>query len=251
MTSSPGAGPAFVAAFGPMHVINLPHRRDRRREFSAQLARIGLSLDHPQVRVHAACRPDTPAGFPSIGARGCFLSHLGLLRGARDAGLDSLVVCEDDLDFAPDFNDRVPTLLPSLTQGDWSLCYAGHAGLSRDLPTGPSPVPPARGVKTTHFMIMRRNFFLPLIPYLEAILTRPPGHPDGGPMHVDGAISRFRADHPDLSTLAVFPPLGLQRPSRTDIHPLRWYDRLPAARYFANLFRRYKQQPRTERTRWQ
>ena len=46
-------------------------------------------------------------------------------------------------------------------------------------------------------------------------------------MHVDGAYSRFRADNPDVRTFVAMPELGYQRPSRTDIHALRWFDRLP------------------------
>ncbi len=60
-------------------------------------------------------------------------------------------------------------------------------------------------------------------------------------MHVDGAFSRFRADHPDVVTLAALPPLGYQRPSRTDIHALRFYDRWPVLRDIVDAFRRMKQ----------
>ena len=166
---------------------------------------------------------------------------------ARDEGLESVIVCEDDLNFSRDFNSRVHSMLADLASNDWGLCYAGHLDLALNLADAISPVPPFRGIMGMHFMIMRRCFFLPFIPYLEAILARPPGHPDGGPMHIDGALSHFRADHPEFKTVAVTPVLGYQRPSRTDIHALRWYDRVPFIRYAAELARRSRSSRRVQR----
>lgn len=241
-TGAEGPGAAFLDALGQMRLINLAHRADRRRECAAELARIGLSLEDARVRLFPAIRPEEPAGFPGIGARGCFLSHLEVLRAARDEGAEGIVVCEDDLDFAADFAARVPALLAQLAATGWDILYAGHhdlpAGLAPDQPGGLVRLAPAQPVRATHFLVFRRAVFAPLIAYLEAILARPPGHPDGGPMHVDGAFSRFRADHPDVITLAALPPLGYQRASRTDIHALRWFDRLPVIRDAAGLARR-------------
>jgi len=44
-------------------------------------------------------------------------------------------------------------------------------------------------------------------------------------MHVDGAYSWFRKDHPELTTLITVPELAFQRSSATDVHARRWYDR--------------------------
>lgn len=79
-----------------------------------------------------------------------------------------------------------------------------------------------------------------LVPYLQAMLERPSGDPAGGPMHVDGAYSWFRRAHPDLRTVLATPPLGYQRPSRTDVHALRWFDRLPGLHRVAALLRRVR-----------
>ncbi|MEX1060616.1 MAG: glycosyltransferase family 25 protein, partial [Methyloceanibacter sp.] len=67
-------------------IINLEHRTDRRIAMQKQLSRIGW-----QAEFFAAIRPDIAADFPSIGARGCFLSHLAVLKNARDAGAKQLV----------------------------------------------------------------------------------------------------------------------------------------------------------------
>jgi glycosyl transferase family 25 len=248
--ASTPAGAMFVKALGPLVVINLAHRTDRRREFAAQLSRIGLGLDSEGIRLFPAVRPSEPGGFRSIGARGCFLSHLEVLRTAAAEGLDHIVVCEDDLDFAEDFAARAPDIVATLSATEWDILYAGHhglpPGLAPDLAGRLARLAPAQKVQTTHFLVFRQRVVAPLIAYLEAILSRPPGHPEGGPMHVDGAFSWFRAAHPDVVTLAALPPLGHQRASRTDIHAPRWFDRLPVVRDLAGLARRIRR-PRPAR----
>jgi hypothetical protein len=78
-----------------------------------------------------------------------------------------------------------------------------------------------------------------LVQGLETILSRPKGHPLGGPMHVDGAYSTIRLHHPSLKTFAAFPALGYQRASRTDIADQKWFDRIrvldPAVRIVRNV----------------
>lgn len=230
----------FLAVTGPATVINLPYRQDRREEFAAQLRGIGLSLDHPQIRLFPAIRPQETAGFPTIGTRGCFLSHLGVLKEALADGRDSVLVCEDDLDFTPDMIRRLPVLIDQLGRQSWDLFYGGYGALPTGEPIAPGLMraDPSAGIVCSHFYALRGAAIADLVQYLEAILTRPPGDPAGGPMHVDGAISRFRADHPHYVTLVTTPPIGVQRRSRTDIHALKWFDRLPVVREVSGLLRR-------------
>jgi glycosyl transferase, family 25 len=167
-------------------------------------------------------------------AAGCFLSHLGVLQTSLAEDTAGIVVCEDDLNFAADFGTRLPTLLKSLAAIEWDILYCGHLNLPKDLasdsPGGLVRLDPVLPVLGAHFLVFRRPVLVPLVAYLNAILARPPGHPEGGPMHVDGAYNHFRLDNPNLITLAALPPLGFQRASRTDIHALRWFDSLPGIR---------------------
>ena len=89
-----------------------------------------------------------------------------------------------------------------------------------------------------HFYIVKGRAIAQLTAFLDAVLSRPPGHPDGGPMHYDGAINMMRAQNPDLVTLAILPSLGNQRASATNIHPLKWFDRVPVVRTGAAMLRR-------------
>ena len=216
--------------FQQIYVINLPHRHDRRREMIEQLNAIGLSFDMTYVRLFEAVRPEASEGFPSIGARGCFLSHLGILRDACDRRFERILILEDDLNFAPDLNARIGNTVAELEKTDWSLFYGGYVANSLPQPEGTGGVVQLEStdlLSTTHFVGFRGPAVSEVVTYLENILSRPPGDPDGGPMQVDGAYYRFRRQFPAKITLASVPMLGYQRNSRTDIHSLRWFDRVP------------------------
>jgi len=77
------------------------------------------------------------------------------------------------------------------------------------------------------------------VEFLEGVLSRPPGSPDYGPMHVDGAYTVFRLLNPDCVTLAAFPPLARQRSSPSDVTPSNMVlDRWSGTRRIAASLRR-------------
>lgn len=225
-------------------MINLSERTDRLAEFCVQLTGIGLSLNHPRVRIFPAIRPAELAGFPTLGTRGCFLSHKAVIEQTLSAGERSVIICEDDLDFAPDFLSRLPAVLDTIGREAWDILYAGYASDQTNDLVGPEAnifrLPPTHPVLGAHFYIIRGQAIADFNDYLSAILSRPAYHPDGGPMHYDGAINRFRSDRPDLVALATLPTLGAQRSSRTDIHALRWFDKTPLVRNIVKYLRKAK-----------
>ncbi len=236
------AMPNPLAPFHKIYIINLPSRDDRRREMDAQLKRIGLSLISPDLELFAAIRPPDAGDFPSIGARGCFLSHLGALRNAVAHGHERVLILEDDLNFSDDFIRRMPLVGERLDCADWSMFYGGYR-LDRAVPTadGGCAVLPARdGVQTTHFVGFRGPAIAAAVAYLEAQLDRPPGDARGGPMHIDGSYSWFRRDHPELMTLLAVPELGHQRASKTDVTDLGLRDTVPVVRNVVAGLRRMK-----------
>lgn len=214
-------------------VINLEHRTDRRLQMQRQLAKVGW-----RAEFFRAIRPEEPAGFPSIGARGCYLSHLSVLREAQQTGANRIVILEDDLNFVPAFAEGWETAMSALASHEWSIFYPGHA--VKHLPAGLSSLPPDTGIQCTHFMVIHRPALQMLITGLETIMSRPPGHPLGGPMHVDGAYSTIRAQNHGLMTYAYYPALGYQRSSRTDVGELKWFDRIGVLQRFMTLARELK-----------
>jgi hypothetical protein len=159
---------------------------------------------------------------------------------ARNAGHRRVLVLEDDCNFAPDFQDRQSRLARSLDSTPWGIAYLGH----RESVSGAADLEvwnPARGVLLMHCYAVDGKVVPQLTSYLEAILLRRPGSPDGGPMCVDGALSWFRRHHPQVRTVLAAPALAHQRPSRSDI-TMRWFDRVPILREAAEMYRGYRRQ---------
>lgn len=237
-------------SFDRVYVLNLPDRADRRAEMAGELAAIGTGFGDPRIRLFPAIRPEDAAGFPGIGARGCFLSHLAMLREARDEGFDRILILEDDCDFVRGIGTKLPAALDALDARGWDIFYGGYeaptdsADLGGDHLAGEALIrlAPPIPVRTTHCIGFGRAAIEALIPYLEAMLDRPAGSADGGPMHVDGAYGWFRASQPDLACWLASPRLARQRPSRTDIAPPGPLDRLPGPlRRAARAARRWLQ----------
>ncbi len=230
-------------AFERIVVINLPHRRDRRREILAELGSAGVAADDPRLQFFTAIRPMDAGSFPSIGARGCFMSHLGVIEAALRDGVTRLLILEDDLQFKPVVCHVQPTLEARLLQDDWDFAYFGHVELLGGDPLAPQWLSIETPLVCAHFYGLSGRVLPGLRDYLKSCLLRPAGHPDGGAMHVDGALSMFRARQQAV-TLIVAPSLGRQRSSCSDIYPYRWYDRWPLAKTMVAIARRLKNRTR-------
>lgn len=221
--------------FERIYVVNLPERTDRRRAITQELDRAGMPLTPGKVEIFPAIRPTETLEFPSIGARGCFLSHLSILKQAKQDGLANVLILEDDLAISPAFFQLQITLVKQLREASWDFVFLGHTQDS---------VQPAENVLqhwtkpllTTHFYGVNGRTIDRLVDFLEVLQQRPAGHPDGGPMHLDGGYNTFRAQNPDTTTLIAVPILGEQRGSRSDI-TLSWRDRTPVVRQVASLVR--------------
>ena len=236
------AAQALVDLFGHIVIINLPERGDRRRAIDAELRKIGLSLDNPAVEIFPGLRPEAAAGFPSIGAHGAFRSHLGVMERLLARGWTRALVLEDDMAFAPGAVQRLPPLMAALARRDWAMLY-GHAGDPAHSAGAPDAdglvrLAPGFDLIQLHFLGLTREAAEVAVPELLAMLNRPEGHPDGGPMHVDGALNWVRRRNPALHALAIAPALAVQRASRSDVADPRWFDRLPLLRSLAALLRR-------------
>jgi glycosyl transferase family 25 len=231
--------PSPADCFGRTYVINLPERKDRLNGITRELNAAGLGFTHPKVRLFCATRSRETHGFPSAGARGCFLSHLGILTQAREEGLQSILVLEDDLALSPLFAANVERLLQEVMHRPWGFVYFGHR--EETPPVDVCELVPFSGpVITAHFYAVNGSILDRLISYLEAVQLRAPGDPEGGPMHYDGALTMFRAANPDILTLISQPNLGWQRSSRSDIHG-HWYDKVAGLRKAAAMARSVRQ----------
>jgi glycosyl transferase, family 25 len=220
--------------FDQVRIINLVDRLDRRREMSKQLKRLGVS----NASFFDARRPNSPADFPSVGARGCFESHLGVLKAAQDGKVETLLLIEDDLDFSRAGINRAQPILEKLRGEDWSFFYGAHI-LANKARRGLVNISANEPVMTASCVGFRGQVIPELVAFLSAMMLRPAGSPQYGPMHVDGAYTVFRELHPSLSTFVAFPSLGRQRSSPSDITPTRMLlDRWTGTQQVASVLRR-------------
>src|SRR6185437_2437759 len=141
---------------------------------------------------------------------------------------EHIVLMEDDLNFIPDFEQLWHRANEALRAKDWSIFYPGHT--LQCVADGLSAVPPTEGIVCSHFLVIHHSAVTTMVQALETILSRPPGHPLGGPMHVDGAYSTIRAQNPQLATYVFSPSLGYQRSSRSDVASLKFFDRIHSLR---------------------
>ena len=226
--------------FDRTYVLNLPQRADRRGEMTKVLREAGIDWEPGKVEIFPATRPGSAGDFESIGAHGCYLSHLGILKQARDLGVARLLVMEDDLELSPKLPEALGQIADRLARDDWGFAFLGHKFPDDETTAPPGSFVEYRGdLKSNHLFAVNGRILDELIAFLEAILRRPPGHPDGGPMHVDGAFLTFCRLHVEFLTLVSHPRLGWQRSSMSDIAERR-VDRLPVIGDLIRVARRVK-----------
>ncbi len=238
----------IVDYFERAYVINLSYRKDRRRMMVQELKKIEMPLTLNKTEIFSAIQPDNAGAFPSVGARGCFLSHLAILKQAKEDSLGQVLIMEDDLTISRRFKMDQEILIDQLQRTDWGFVYFGHveevgasSPVTLRLFSGP--------MMTAHFYGINGVIFDRLISFLEELQRRPGGHPDGGPMHIDAAYSTFRAQNPDIATLIASPNLGWQRSSRSDISSNKWFDQVPIFKQFVAVARAGKVLLKTSGTR--
>ena len=205
-------------AFDRIRIINLPYRRDRRAEMERELARVGLAGD-PRVAFFTAIRPNDPGRFESLGARGVYQSQCAILEGAAAAG-QSVLILEDDCDFTA-------ATLTYVDPGGWDIFYGGYMA-SDPADLGGSTIIGAHMMGFSIAGARALAAYLPTMPFDDV-------HPP-----IDGAYTTFRHAHPAVPVVFAVPPLGVQRASRTDIAPLRFFDRLPLLRQATAAARKVK-----------
>jgi hypothetical protein len=234
--SPPAATP--LEFFDRVYVVNLPERTDRRRQMERELVRAKMPLTAGKVEIFPAIRPADKDGFPSIGACGCFRSHLSIFKLALQHNARNVLMIEDDLNIADQFGEQFASIAQQLNATSWSFAYFGHVlELPKSRNVRMEPTTPETKLMTTHFYAASGAILPRLIDFLEQMQRRPPGDPRGGPMHVDGALSTFRRQNPDAVTLVAHPNLGFQRSSRSDVATRKWVDRYPGAKQLAALVR--------------
>lgn len=213
---------------GRVEIVHLPDRTDRYWRLARELAGLGIAMTDSRVRIPHAPRPEGANGFTDRGVHGNFLSHLDILKRASSDGLAAAWVLEDDAIFRTRLLDldNQTRIVSQLSTDSWDLCYLGHpiSKLMTNRPTG--LIACELVFKWSHCYLVSKKFLPELVLYLEQVLQRPEGHPQGGRMYFDGALSHIRLMRPEIRTLVYNPALSVQAGSLSNLGQNRWYDGL-------------------------
>ncbi len=105
------------------YCLNLPRRADRRERAAAQFRAAGLTDSVRFIDAIDGATLDHPRAI-SDGQAGCAASHLAALRAAREAGERHVLIFEDDVELAPDFENLFAIKL-ARCPATYDLCYVG------------------------------------------------------------------------------------------------------------------------------
>lgn len=203
-------------AYDRIRIVNLARRTDRRAEMMRELDALGLAKD-PRVEFFAAHSFPEAGLFYSPGARGCFSSHMTIVREAAEAQA-SVLILEDDATFAARARE---CLIPPC-----DIFYGGVLSAANPDDLQQSDLVGSHCIGFSAACVQR------LLPWLEAAWT------GDDPASIDGEYVRFRRANPDLVTVFADPFIAFQRPSRTDVGEQKWFDRIVGVRTLAEQARR-------------
>jgi hypothetical protein len=199
-------------AFPRKCCINLDRRPDRWRRMSDRLAANGFEGVVRVAAVDEAATAPPPGWSGTPGAFGCLLSHVSVVRRARDAGADSLLVLEDDVDFAPAFAHRFAGAFGQVP-ADWDLLYFGCIHRSRPEPVSDAVARVTRAFSTFAYGI-RRRAFEPFLAVAESAVAP-----------IDVQLGGLQGE---LACYCFFPHLAWVEPDFSDVQGMaddHWYIR--------------------------
>ncbi len=227
--------------FHSIKIISLKHRTDRRQRIATQLHDLGIDMKRFGITFFDALKFKDAAGFPTNGVRGCYNSHLKLVRECAESGKPALIM-EDDAFFQPKALFRVQNIGELIRTQKWDIIYFGGYVDASKLPQITSPLTPFSGpIIGSHCVGYNPEAAARFAEYLEDRLSRECGHPDGGRTHFDAANNDYRRNHSDVVTLLGTPNLSTQFASRTDLGMQKWFDGAPVLWPIVEKLRTLKQ----------
>ena len=190
MTTTP-----IADTFDAAYCVNLERRPDRWARFKA-----GVPHDWPFCEIERVPAIDGKLVTPPQhwnqggGAWGCFRSHQFLIEQALNAGLNSILLMEDDATFCEDFTERVTKFLKAVPD-DWGMLYLGgqHLFVKQN---PPKPVDGRPGVfvpynvNRTHAFALRGPTMLKVYHHLQRLDWHKGHHID----HHFGRLHQRRED---------------------------------------------------------
>jgi GR25 family glycosyltransferase involved in LPS biosynthesis len=122
--------------FDNIYCINLDRRNDRWQEASSEFNKYNLKvqrisavdgskLDMSKIKMDVLKKDSMP------GAVGCSLSHINVIKHAKEKGYSKILILEDDVVFEENFIERFTNEIKHLPE-DWDMFYLSGNNLKSD-----------------------------------------------------------------------------------------------------------------------
>ena len=123
----------------------------------------------------------------------------------------------------------VEAVIGAMEQCDWDIIYFGR--IAGEGEPDAAPLNPWRkGVIGGHFYGMQRAYMEKILEFLDSLGKAELGMADVRPIFRDGAFGLYAERNPEVNQYLAAPNLASQRSSRTDLHKLAVYDRIPGVK---------------------
>jgi len=109
--------------FDKIFCINLDSRSDRWEEAQKEFIKHSLNVERVSAIQGSKMNLEFPVEIKE-GAVGCSLSHLFVLKMAKQLGLENYLILEDDIQFDPNFLDKFEHIKNEIPS-DWDMLYLG------------------------------------------------------------------------------------------------------------------------------
>lgn len=221
--------------FDQIRIINLQDRADRKRAVIRELARIGVREIAPPISFYTAQRL-APNNSKQSGPKGSLISHREVIREAAASGVRNLLVLEDDVFFNEPQPGQIDAIINAMREKSWDIIYFGY--LKPDgVPLNGPLAGWSGGTIGGHFYGMNQPFMEKMLAFMDSFGKAELGMDSTNPSFRDGAFNLYFERNPDLKRFLVAPSLARQRSSRTDLHQLSHFDRIPGLRDLAQMSR--------------
>lgn len=188
--------------FDKIYCINLDSRKDRWDSAEKQFKSYGLDVE----RVSAVKGSDLNLDWPpeiKEGAVGCSLSHLFVMKMAKQLGLKNYLILEDDIEFDPEFVSKF-NLIQNQIPDDWDMLYLGgqhYHGMGLEQIT--ENIFKCEYTLTTHSFAVKETVYDLFINKLTNI-TKP-------------CDVHFASEHKNINAYVIIPHLTWQSQSYSDV----------------------------------
>jgi len=189
--------------FDKTFCINMDSRKDRWNQVKEEFQKNNLNVERVSAIKGADLNLDWPSEIKE-GAVGCSLSHLFIMKMAKQLQLKNYLVLEDDVEFDENFNEKFSKIYENEVPTDWDMLYLGGQHFhGMNLKQISEHVYKCEYTLTTHSFAIKNTVYDKFINRLIDI-TKP-------------CDVHFAEEHKNINAYVIIPHLTWQSQSYSDV----------------------------------